>query len=285
MLARQSDANDDESWSTLDRIGTKETQRFEDRKMNGSPLFHDYTLTTEDRAQMDQVGHLALPGLLTEESISQLTSSLSRVQELSESEEEHKHPPNQYAAEFDPYLASLIGHPQMLKLARDILGSDIRYDHCVSLSRRSGNAGSNWHSHSYGESNPELGFVRIFFYVNGFQIDDANLKVVPGSHLFRDPGLRADSDEELSQGWMSGKSHPKTGEPLEIVPLEVPRGTVILMWTHAAHGVTPRKEQSDTRWCVVYAYRNPGEPSGARWITESFESSQLQGTEGLMSLY
>ncbi|MBT5873084.1 MAG: hypothetical protein HOH43_06660 [Candidatus Latescibacteria bacterium] len=253
--------------------------------MNKPSLFHRYTLTSEDRVQMDEDGHLALPGLLTEEATGLLTSSLSRVQELSEADVEHKHPPNQYAAEFDPYLASLIGHPQMLTLARDVLGSDIRYDHCVSLSRRGGNAGSNWHSHSYGESNPSLGFVRIFFYVNGFQIDDANLKVVPGSHLYRDPGLRADSDEELSKGWMQGKPHPKTGKPLEIVPLEVPEGTVILMWTHAAHGVTPRQEESDTRWCVVYAYRNPGEPSGARWITESFETSQLHGTEGLMPLY
>ena len=190
-----------------------------------------------------------------------------------------------YAAEYNDYLANLIAHPQLLELARSILGENIRYDHCVSLNRRGGATGNTWHSHEYGEDNPDLGFIRIFFYVNGFTINDAGLKVVPGSHLYRDKSIRAQNDEELLNGWMTGKSHPVTGRPLEIVPLEVPAGTVIMMWTHAAHGVTPRKEKSDTRWAVVYAYRNPGNPSEARWITEAFEANPPPGTEGLMSLY
>ena len=60
---------------------------------------------------------------------------------------------------------------------------------------------------------------------------------------------------------MAGKVHPVSGQPLTIEELSVPQGTVVLMWTHAAHGVNPRKEESDTRWCVVYAYRNPGRES------------------------
>ena len=46
---------------------------------------------------------------------------------------------------------------------------------------------------------------------------------------------------------------------------------MILMWTHALHGVTPRKPTSPTRWTVVYGYRNPGRPSKARWISEEFD--------------
>ena len=46
-----------------------------------------------------------------------------------------------------------------------------------------------------------------------------------------------------------------------------------------------RKEDSDTRWCVVYAYRNPGRESRARWLSPSFEKKQIKGAEGLMSLY
>jgi hypothetical protein len=110
------------------------------------------------------------------------------------------------------------------------------------------------------------------------------LKVVPGSHLFRDSRVTADSDAALAS-WLSGKQHPSTGEPLRIERLSAPHGSVILMWTHALHGVAPRRAGSDTRWTVVYGYRNPGQPSRARWISEQFEQSSPPGTEGLMGLY
>jgi len=248
------------------------------------PIFHDYTFTEADRTILDRDGHLALPSLLTQDACHRLTASLARIQELHEAHDEPETSPQRYVAEYDEYMASLIGHRQMLTLAHTFLGPVIRYDHCVGLNRRGGDKGSNWHSHAYADERPELGFIRVFFYVNGFEKDDANLKVVPGSHLYRDRSIHAESDKELCSGWLKGKAHPLTGEPLELVPLEVPPGTVIIMWTHAAHGVTARRPDSVTRWCVVYAYRNPGEPSGARWITERFENAGIHGTDGLMSL-
>ena len=252
--------------------------------MPQGPLFKPHTLTDADKHQLDADGHLALPGLLTDEAQKRLIGALSHIQDISETQDLLPEP-KRYAAEYDDHLASLIGHPQMLDLVRWMLGPEIRFDHCVTLNRRSGNDGLRWHSHSYGEENPTLSFVRIFFYVNGFTVNDAGLKVIPGSHLFRDSDIKAATDEELLKGWMAGKVHPLTSKPLEIEPIEVPPGTVILMWTHAAHGVTARKPDSDTRWTVVYAYRNPGEPSAARWISEDFEQTDTPGTEGLMSLY
>lgn len=248
------------------------------------PLFHIRHLTTIDKNQLDTDGHLMLEGLLTDDACQMLTASLASIQQLAESVESDPQP-NRYAAEYDRHLASLIGHPQLLALAHWVLGTPIRFDHCVTLNRRGGNRGQGWHSHSYGEVNHQLGFVRIFFYVNGFSIDDGGLKVVPGSHLFRDPAIGASSDEDLKGGWLAGKTHPITGKPLVIDYLTAPPGSVILMWTHAAHSVTPRLPDSETRWTVVYAYRNPGEPSPARWITEPFERSNVPGAEGLMSLY
>ena len=118
----------------------------------------------------------------------------------------------------------------------------------MTLNRPGGNGGSRWHSHEYAEDNPSLGFVRIFFYVNGFEIGDGGLKAVPGSHLYRDAKIKADTDEALKMGWMAGKTHPVTGEPLAIQELSAPSGTVVLMWTHAAHAVSPRHANSDTRW-------------------------------------
>ena len=250
--------------------------------MTIEPLFHPYEIDDDSRRRMDRDGHLALPGLLAEPARARLTEALAGIQTLAAT---HGSGPNHYSAEHSPYLASLIAHPDLMTLARRVLGPEIRFDHCVALSRPGGNAGSHWHSHDYGETRPELGFVRIFFYVNGFEVDDGALGVVPGSHLYRDSTLSASSDEALRTGWMAGKRHPLTGKPFEIDYLSAPPGTVILMWTHAAHAVRPRKPESDTRWTVVYAYRNPGLPSRARWITEEFERNPSAGCEGLMSVY
>ena len=246
-------------------------------------LFRPFAFGADERAILDRDGHIALPGVLTDAACVQLTDALARIQSLPRDDEEYI--PSRFAAEFDAYLESLIGHPQLLDLVRRVLGPEIRYDHCVTLNREGGNQGSNWHSHEYADDDPALGFVRVFFYVNGFAADDGGLKVVPGSHLYRDPSINAESDAGLVQGWMAGKVHPVSGQPLAIEELSVPQGTVVLMWTHAAHGVNPRKEDSDTRWCVVYAYRNPGRESRARWLSPSFEKKQIKGAEGLMSLY
>ena len=247
------------------------------------PLFRPFAFGDDERAVLDRDGHFALPGLLTEAAPTQLTAALARIQSMPREDEDH--PPQRFSAEFDAYLESLIGHPQLLDLVRRVLGPEIRYDHCVALNREGGNQGSRWHSHEYADDDPALGFVRVFFYVNGFAADDGGLKVVPGSHLYRDPAITADSDAALAQGWMAGKVHPASGQPLRVEELSVPPGTVVLMWTHAAHGVNPRKEGSDTRWCVVYAYRNPGRESHARWLSPGFENKRIKGAEGLMSLY
>ncbi|MEZ4870159.1 MAG: phytanoyl-CoA dioxygenase family protein [Caldilineaceae bacterium] len=247
-------------------------------------LFAPYTFGAAEKAQLDQDGHFLLPGILTPSACEKLVQSLAHIEELVEAGVQDPLP-NRNAAEYDSYLESLIGHPQLLALARSILGDEIRFDHCVTLNRPAGNRGLRWHSHEYAEDDPSLGFVRIFFYVSGFERGNGNLKVVPGSHLYRDAQIQAESDAELEAGWMAGKTHLLTGESLRIEPLAAPPATVALMWTHAAHGVNPRLPDSPTRWTVVYAYRNPGRPSRARWISEAYERKQIPGAEGLMSLY
>ena len=84
---------------------------------------------------------------------------------------------------------------------------------------------------------------------------------------------------------MDGKRHPLTRELLEVEVLEAPAGTAILMWTHVAHTVNARKLDSPTRWTIVYGYRNPGEESSSRHITEEFEQTPYPGTASLLSSY
>jgi hypothetical protein len=250
--------------------------------MESESLFHPYQLGTEEREHLDRAGHLMLPGLLTEAARERLTEALSALPTAPQPAAQQA---QRYSAEHNAYLADLIGHPQLVGLARQILGPELRFDHCVSLNRPPGDGGSSWHSHAYAEDRPELGFIRIFFYVNGFAAADGGLGVVPGSHLYRDAALKAASDEALRSGWLAGKRHPLTGTPLAIEYLSAPPGTVIVMWTHAAHAVSPRQSGSSTRWTVVYAYRNPGAESRARWISPEFENHPPPRAEGLMSLY
>ncbi len=252
--------------------------------MSPKPIFHDYTFGDQERKELDHDGHYVLPKLLTSSAQERLTEALTRIESLSPSGKKG-YEPNRFAAEYDTYLENLIPHPQMLKLARQVLGEEVRYDHCVSLNRPGGNNGIGWHSHSYSEDDPRYGYVRIFFYVNGFEADDGGLKAVPGSHLYRDPKIQAATDEALQDGWLGGKTHLQTGEPLKVKTLSVPPGTVVLMWTHAAHAVTPRKQGSDTRWTVVYGYYKPGKNPGKRWISPEFERKQFPGEENLMSPY
>src|SRR5713226_2679689 len=180
--------------------------------MEREPLFHPYPFDRDERERLDRDGHLMLPGMLTEPARAGLTASLAAIQSVAPPAAEQA---RRYAAEQDSYLAGLVAHPQLLTLARQVLGPEIRYDHCVALNRPPGDRGIHWHSHEYADDRPALGFVRIFFYVNGFSAADGGLGVVPGSHHFRDAGIRATSDEELRAGWLAGKRQPLTGAPLE----------------------------------------------------------------------
>ena len=138
-------------------------------------LFHSYQFTETERQRMDLDGHLAYPGLLTQDVQVLLTEALAHIQSL---ERVEGYEPNRFAAEYNAFLEGLITHPEMLELVNHVLGKEVRYDHCVTLNRSGSNGGSHWHSHGYAEDHPLLGFIRIFFYVNGFEINDGGLAVV-----------------------------------------------------------------------------------------------------------
>ena len=88
-------------------------------------IFNDFTLGEEERLSLDKHGHLLIPGLLTAETSERLINSLRQVTQWGK-QAVKGHEPQRFSAEFDEYLASLINHPQMLMLARNILGEDIR---------------------------------------------------------------------------------------------------------------------------------------------------------------
>ncbi len=192
----------------------------------------------------------------------------------------------QLVAEHDEYLESIIGHPQMLALARSVLGDELRFDHqCTSSGRHAGNEGMGYHSHNYADEHPQIGYIRVFFYLNGFGLKDGNLKTVPGSHLFRTDAGSGRTDADIT-AWASGKRHPITAKPLAIRKLACPPGSVVVMWTHATHGVDPKPAGSERRWALITAYRNPGAPLDPEtgiavgfpnWMTPNYRDAPTPG--------
>ena len=105
------------------------------------PIFKSYNFTAKDRARFDRDGHFLFPGLLRVSACRRLAVSCEANQTLLASKAEGKNPKH-FSAEFDLYLESLIVHPQLLQLARSVLGENVRLDHCVTLNRRGGYPGA-----------------------------------------------------------------------------------------------------------------------------------------------
>lgn len=61
-------------------------------------------------------------------------------------------------------------------------------------------------------------------------------------------------DEVFRAEWLDGKTHPLTGEPLEIVELELPKGSIVSCLSHCPHAVSPKDEGLETRLCTLFCY-------------------------------
>lgn len=90
----------------------------------------------------------------------------------------------QTAMEYDEYLESCVGHPQMLRLARDVLGENIRFDHMVALNRPGGVAPMGYHTHEYADNKTTFGNDEQFPKVGSLAPD-----VSPDARVPNDPSL------------------------------------------------------------------------------------------------
>ena len=113
---------------------------------------------------------------------------------------------------------------------------------------------------------PALGQVRSLVYPEGFNTgNDGGLRVVPGGHLYREAQLEPASgdaapanwtqDDNIFQSeWLDGKTHPLTGQPLEIVELQLPPGSIVSCLSHCPHAVSPKDDGLETRLCTLFCY-------------------------------
>eukprot|EP01052_Picozoa_sp_SAG31_P040667 SAG31_NODE_5945_length_2246_cov_3.237075_2_plen_402_part_00 len=170
--------------------------------------------------------------------------------------------PEAFACGYDAMLLNAYTHPQMLALQRQMLGPELRFDHCLVFNRKAGFKGGSWHTHAYSEDglgpttrNPTVGEARTLIYPEGFAAkDDGGLSIVRGGHLLRDHTMRADGDEAMDS-WLKGKNNPLTGEPLVRERLALPSGSLVAALTHAPHMVAKRIH--GVRYGALFAYANP----------------------------
>ena len=167
------------------------------------------------------------------------------------------HNPSVITAEADPVAAELLAHPDLLGLARQIIGPDVCFDHCSSA-RRSvahNDNGIGWHTHYYEPDTETNRFIRIFLYVTGFKAGDSNLLAIPGSHLLDVDELSRvmvplshsfESITEEAAAALAAVPHPATGEPMGVERLACPPGSAVVMETKAAHAVEPKPEGSNS---------------------------------------
>lgn len=181
--------------------------------------------------------------------------------------------PEYFPCGFHSFLMEALYHPHMIALQRLLFGKGVpfKFDHSQVITREPGYIGGNWHSHFNGDPSDDAGpcanpaeygqqrnVVFLFAYPDGFgKTNEGGLKVVPGSHLHRDVancrGGRMDAD--FRAGWMKGKTHPATGEPLAITRLALPPGSLIAAFAHLAHGVDSRSEELPPRSANLWCYR------------------------------
>ncbi|MCZ6675878.1 MAG: hypothetical protein O7E52_01385 [Candidatus Poribacteria bacterium] len=242
------------------------------------------TLLTSDWAQIDWhgVGRTPPTKSLTADEINNALGGSQRVPQSDDDAgvktlRQHSVFAEYFPAGHVPFLMNVLTHPQMLQLQRMCLGcDDIYFDHNQLLTRQPGYPGGAWHSHKIGggvdncgpaslsEYQAQPNFNLTLCYPQGFEAgDDGGLKLVRGSHLFRDPaGCRAADDEEMQRGWLAGRVHPVTSEPLFIEHLSLPPGSIVCCLSHAAHAVAPKALGRKPRWCSLYCYKKPNDVSG-----------------------
>ena len=117
----------------------------------------------------------------------------------------------------------VLTHPQMLHLQKLCLGTEaVYFDHNQLLTRPPGYAGGGWHSHKIGagydrkappamwpNTKPSPIPTSPCAILEGFSAaDDGGLKLIRGSHLFRDPDNCRAATDRGNRSWLAQGTRP-----------------------------------------------------------------------------
>ena len=93
----------------------------------------------------------------------------------------------------------------------------------------------------------------------------------------------------MQAGWLKGKVHPVTGEPLRIKNLALPKGSLVCFPHHMPHSVTPINR--GTRWGQLLTYRTIDETRAVRssdrsafddWVAHARAAGEISAVAATM---
>ena len=101
-------------------------------------------------------------------------------------------------------------------------------------------------AHSIEEYDDQPNYVLALCYPAGVGDDDAELTVISGSHLHRDPVGCVGTEAELRDGWARYRRHPISGEAMSecFHTVTLPPGSIVCLLSHCAHGVRPKPKSA-----------------------------------------
>jgi len=214
--------------------------------------------------------------------------------------------PEWFPGLYDDFIMDVTtAHPQMMDLFRKVVGERFLYDHVIMLNRAPKSEGRRWHGHPYRQGQHEVEdpvgtghavtteylqqqCVRTLCYPEGATVEDGGeFAVIPGAHLYRIPykwsTKRPDYDADMEAHWLKGKANPITGEPLKILRLSIPPGSMVSFGHHMPHHVGHRNSDAGMRWGLLMAFRSldpTAEP--AKWNESApiywAEKAEAEGT-------
>jgi len=146
-----------------------------------------------------------------------------------------------------PYLASIILHPALLGVAKQVLGENVRFWWDQGINKAPG-AGSfiPWHQDNGYEEGDTQAYLTCWLALDDSTLDNGGLQVIPGSHL---GGLR----EHAMRG-----AHAVIDEndiaANEAVPLDAKAGDLVLFSSLLVHQTVGNRTRDQHRraWVIQY---------------------------------
>jgi hypothetical protein len=237
-------------------------------------------LTDQQIAFFNTFGYLGFPGLMAD-SIEEITREFERVwtdRGGGHNGTMHDGKARSCIVPFidqREHLSALIDDPRVVAIATALLGDDFNY------MGSDGNyyvGDTGWHSDGW---HPEIGHIKIAFYLDRLTRDTGCLRVIPGSHLITDSYA-----QKLQKGTRtSEEAWGVHGRDVPAIPLEVTPGDLLVFnhnTKHAAFGGNNHRRMFTINLCQHYPEAKIGElrqyiAGGARfWLDEAYGPAMLR---------
>jgi hypothetical protein len=138
-----------------------------------------------------------------------------------------------------PYGHRLIDDPFVAALLQATIGNDYHFCHSALDLAPRGTEATPYHQdhHHWRHDNPvnlaerDGYYIQVLYYLNGFDVGDRNLKVIPGSHRV------APTPEATAERMLAGEFDAEAGRTLEETRLALPPGSMVYIDARLFHGV------------------------------------------------